>query len=418
MNSIERILLIGVALILLTILTSLLGWHSHEMLLVAASLGAALVLSAALRLRLQTKTGKVTQAALLDVEARVTGIVESAMDAIITVDEQQRIVMFNTAAESMFGCPREQAMGISLDWFIPDRYRAAHAGHVRRFSETGVSSRRMGAARIIMGLRRNGQEFPLDASISQISEHGARFYTVILRDVTERVSTEAALRRSREELCEMASVSHLVREQEKSRIARELHDELGQAMTALKMDVNWVSEQLPEGTDLVRRKLDRMLILLDSTVTATRRISAELRPLILDDLGVIAAVEWLGENFTQRSGIACDLAVSDPDLTWEDPLSTAIFRIVQESLTNIARHAKATHTRISIAQTNTDVLISVVDDGVGFSQKDDRKPSSFGLLGLRERANLLGGEVEIVSAPGKGTRIEVRLPLPAVEVES
>jgi len=318
----------------------------------------------------------------------------------------------------MFGCPREQAMGISLDWFIPDRYRAAHAGHVRRFSETGVSSRRMGAARIIMGLRRNGQEFPLDASISQISEHGARFYTVILRDVTERVSTEAALRRSREELCEMASVSHLVREQEKSRIARELHDELGQAMTALKMDVNWVSEQLPEGTDLVRRKLDRMLILLDSTVTATRRISAELRPLILDDLGVIAAVEWLGENFTQRSGIACDLAVSDPDLTWEDPLSTAIFRIVQESLTNIARHAKATHTRISIAQTNTDVLISVVDDGVGFSQKDDRKPSSFGLLGLRERANLLGGEVEIVSAPGKGTRIEVRLPLPAVEVES
>lgn len=418
MKFIERALFAGVALILILTIIALLGWHAYEMLLAATSIGVLLVMSTALRLRRQVRSGQVTQNALRDVEARVSGIVESAMDAIITVDEKQRIVMFNAAAEDMFGCPREQAMGIALDWFIPDRYRAAHSGHVRRFSETGVGSRRMGASRIIMGLRRNGEEFPVDASISQIAEHGTKFYTVILRDVTERVRTEEALRRSREELREMASVSHLVREQEKSRIARELHDELGQAMTALKMDVNWVSEQLPEGTDLVRRKLERMLILLDSTVTATRRISAELRPLILDDLGVIAAVEWLVENFTQRTGVICELEVSDAELTWEDPLSTAIFRIVQESLTNIARHAKATRTSISIAQTNTDVLISVTDNGAGFSQKDDRKPSSFGLLGLRERANLLGGEADIVSAPGKGTRIEVRLPLPAAEVES
>lgn len=344
-------------------------------------------------------------------EARLRGILDSAMDAIITVDDSQHIVLFNSAAEAMFGCSREEAVGAPLAWFIPDRFRAAHAGHVSSFGETGTVSRRMGALRIVTGLRRNGEEFPIDASISQITERGSKFYTVILRDVTARVRAEEALRRSKEELQELGIVAHQAREQEKSRIARELHDELAQGLTALQMDVAWCKERLPAGQDGLAKKLQRMEILLDTTVTATRRIAADLRPLMLDDLGLLPAVEWLVENFTQRTGVPCELAVSISDLHLHKAHSTAVFRIVQESLANVAKHAKASRAEVAIEQSGGEVMINVRDDGLGFSPEDSRKPNSFGLVGLRERAYLLGGEAAIESSPGKGTNVEVRLPL-------
>lgn len=344
-------------------------------------------------------------------EARLRGILDSAMDAIITVDDSQHIVLFNSAAEAMFGCSREEAVGAPLAWFIPDRFRATHAGHVRSFGETGTASRRMGALRIVTGLRRNGEEFPIDASISQITEGGSKFYTVILRDVTARVRAEEALRRSKEELQELGVVAHQAREQEKSRIARELHDELAQGLTALQMDVAWCKEKLPAGQDGLATKLQRMETLLDTTVTATRRIAADLRPLMLDDLGLLPAVEWLVENFIQRTGVPCELAVSISDLHLHKAESTAIFRIVQESLANIAKHAKASRAEVAIEQSGGEVMINVRDDGLGFLPENSRKPNSFGLVGLRERAYLLGGEAAINSGPGKGTNVEVRLPL-------
>ena len=347
-------------------------------------------------------------------EARLRGILDSAMDAIITIDESQHIVIFNAAAEVMFGCPKEEALGAPLLWFIPERFRGVHGDHVRNFGNTGTASRRMGALRIVTGVRRNGEEFPIDASISQVAERGSKFYTVILRDVTARVRAEEALRRSKEELQELGAAAHEAREQEKSRIARELHDELAQALTALQMDVAWCKEKLPAGQGSFAQKLDRMETLLDTTVTATRRIAADLRPLMLDDLGLLPAVEWLVENFTRRTGVPCELAVSTSDLRLNNANSTAVFRIVQESLANVAKHARASRAEVSIEQNGSGVTISVRDDGLGFSPQDPRKPNSFGLVGLRERAYLLGGEVAFISAPGHGTNIEVRLPVSSV----
>src|SRR5438045_7413835 len=132
--------------------------------------------------------------------------------------------------------------------------------------------------------------------------------------------------------------------------------------------------------------------LLDRTVASTRRISADLRPLMLDDLGLVPAVEWLVENFTTRSGVACELRVGDPEPDLHDPYATAVFRILQESLTNVARHAKASRVVVDIGQQDSEISISVRDNGLGFSPDDPRKPNSFGLMGLRERAYLLGGE--------------------------
>lgn len=345
-------------------------------------------------------------------EARMRGILDSAMDAIVTVNENQHIVLFNAAAEAVFGCPRDEAIGAPLTWFIPERFRAAHREHLTHFGETGTSSRRMGAAqRAVTGQRRNGEEFPIEASISQISEGGNKFYTVILRDVSERVRAEEALRESREELKEFATAAQSIREQEKSRVARELHDELAQAMTALKMDVTWLTEQLPAGQDLLVQKLDRMHAILDGSVAATRRIAADLRPLILDDLGLVPAAEWLVQNFKERNGIDCELAISEPDLDLPDPYATAVFRILQESLTNIAKHARASWVEITLSRENGQARLAVRDNGRGFVTTNPRKPDSYGLMGLRERAYLVGGEVRIDSGPGHGTVIDVRIPI-------
>jgi PAS domain S-box-containing protein len=350
-------------------------------------------------------------------EARLRGILDSAMDSIITVDERQHIVLFNAAAEEVFKCSREEAIGAPLAWFIPERFRAAHGDQVRRFGEGRGASRRMGGvgrgARVVMGLRRTGEEFPIEASISQTAEGGHRFYTVILRDVTERLRAEQALRDSREEIQQLALAASTAREQEKSRIARELHDELGQALTALKIDVGWMRENVPEASEEAKRKLSAMQVLLDGTVAAARRISSDLRPLMLDDLGLTAAADWLAHNFSTRTGVPCELVIGGGDLDLADPHATAVFRVLQESLTNVAKHADATQVEATLERTDDEVILTVRDNGRGFSTDAPRKQGSFGLTGLRERAYLLGGDVRLESAPGQGTTVEMRIPVKA-----
>jgi PAS domain S-box-containing protein len=415
---IAPVLAVGSATVLLALVAGLFGFHRYEMYLVATVLGASVTLLAVILFYQQAAGRRASDAALQSAEARVGDLIESAMDAIISVDESQRIVLYNPAAEKVFLRPRAAVIGQRLNMLIPERFRAAHQEHIGEFARTGATSRRMGDPRVLHGLRANGEEFPIEASISQHSENGRRLFTVILRDVTGRVRAEEALRKSREELRELALVSDSVREQEKSRIARELHDELGQALTALKMDVTWLRGHVPAGDEPLSGKLDDIEALLDGTVAATRRISADLRPLVLDDLGLGPAVEWLVQKFTERNGIPCELELGAPDLELRDPHASAVFRILQESLTNAARHARASRVEVSINVDREAVELSVRDDGRGFSPDDPRKPGSYGLMGLRERAYLLGGEVSIASEPSRGTTIAVRIPLEPAAVAS
>ncbi len=343
------------------------------------------------------------------------GILESAMDAIISIDAEQRVVLYNAAAEKIFQWPRAAVLGQPLDRLIPARFRAAHAGHVRQFGQTGMTSRRMGDQTVLLGLRASGQEFPIEASISQHDEDGSTLFTVILRDVTEREQSLAALTRSREELRLFAASASTAREQEKRRIARELHDELGQSLTALKMDLNWISERMPASSpgtaDPLTAKIAAMNTMLAATVAATRRIAADLRPLMLDDLGLLPAVEWLVQGFRSRTGTACTLDITTPDLELDEPYATAVFRILQESLTNAARHAAAAQVRVSLGRDAGHVTLVIDDNGRGFATADPRKPASYGLMGLRERVSMLNGDLTIDSGPGTGTRIAVRIPL-------
>jgi len=251
--------------------------------------------------------------------------------------------------------------------------------------------------------------------VARAEDHLTDFFQARLAegndDVSARVLAEEALRRSKEDLHELASAAHRAREQEKSRIARELHDELGQQLTALQMDVAWCRDKTPSNQEAMASRLARMEALLETTVAATRRISADLRPLMLDDLGLQPALEWLVESFTEHTGVRCELAAGDGELDLPDLQATAVFRTVQESLTNIAKHARASRVDVAVEQRDSELTISVRDDGVGFSPQDSRKPNSYGLLGLRERAALLGGDARVTSAPGRGTHVEVRFPI-------
>ena len=239
---------------------------------------------------------------------------------------------------------------------------------------------------------------------------------VVLVDITEPKRVETALLRLQVDLREFVSQVQSEREQEKAFLARELHDELGQALTALKMDVVWVMEKLSAGQETLVKKLEKMLLLLNGTVVAMRRISANLRPLMLDDLGIVAAADWLVGNFRERSSAECRLSITDPAFHLAEPYATAVFRILQEALTNIAKHALASLVEISIGEINGEVRLSIADNGRGFSATDPRKSDSFGLMGVRERVYMLNGSVDINSAPGHGTVINVRIPITQSEV--
>ena len=350
------------------------------------------------------------QTALTAAQARLAAIVDSAMDAVITVDQQQKIVLFNRAAEQVFGLRREEAIGSELDRFLPARFRAGHRQHVEQFGRTGVTSRRMGDVTTLWALRANGAEFPIEASISQAAQGGERYYTVILRDITVRKHHEDELRRREQELRELSARVIEAREEEKARLARELHDELGQLLTALKMDLSWLRERLAAAD--VAEKAQEMSALLDKTVMATRRISADLRPLMLDDLGLADAAAWLVEDFAKRSGVECRITL--PPSESLDQLSksvaTALYRAVQESLTNIARHAQARRAWVIFSAENGHIHVEIEDDGRGIAAEDLAKARSLGLKGMRERITYLGGSLEIAPAPRGGTRIRLRVP--------
>jgi signal transduction histidine kinase len=205
----------------------------------------------------------------------------------------------------------------------------------------------------------------------------------------------------------------VVQEEERSRIARELHDDLGQALTALKMDVIGLLEKSNARSPVA----ERILRTLDHTVTSVQRISAELRPSMLDDLGLVAAIEAEARLFEERTGIECELSLmNDPSLGERD--ATATYRIVQEALTNVARHSNASRVEIRLRERAEELLLEIRDDGRGLTEEQAGDRTSFGLIGMRERADLLGGTLVFEGVPGRGTIVSVRIPKQLQPVET
>jgi PAS domain S-box-containing protein len=462
----------------------------------------------------------------------------AAAEAIVTIDESQRIVMINPAAQRMFGCTAAEALGSELTRFIPLRYRGAHAGHVRRFEASGLMEWSMGERLPVTGLRASGEEFaaaititrvdvaprfgpgrlftalladlsreddlrlelatlrhrfqaivelspnavwiaeadrvvfvnracvalfaapsresligrsiysllhpqshqavrqevgrvlesgatlPLlherierldgkvrdvEIALASLPDHGRTTLQMVLSDVTQRKHEALELARSRHALRGLSERLVEAREDERRRIARELHDDLGQRLTALKMELASLRQGLAGRA--AEGRIGAMLELLDETVASVRRIAADLRPLMLDDLGLNAAIEWLARDAARRMGVEVSVELGEGDPPLDERASIALYRMVQEALTNVARHAHATEAHIEIRQVGDTLRLSVRDNGIGFPDSAMQKEGSFGLMGIRERAFMLGGQMEVDNPPGGGGRLTIRLPM-------
>jgi signal transduction histidine kinase len=268
----------------------------------------------------------------------------------------------------------------------------------------------LGEERAIETLKRGASDYVLKTRLSQLvpAVHRA------LREAgerSERKRAEEKLRESHEQLRALSVYLQYVREEERTRIAREVHDELGQALTSLKLDLSWLLGRQPAGQRPLHDKIKAMSRHIDTTIHTVRRIATELRPGILDDLGLVAALEWQANDFQGRTGIECDVASTlRDDMPLDADLNTAFFRIFQETLTNIMRHANATQVVVRSSEEQGSVLLTVKDNGRGITAAEINDTRSIGLVGMGERAALLGGAVTFQSEPGQGTTVTVRIP--------
>lgn len=241
---------------------------------------------------------------------------------------------------------------------------------------------------------------------------GINYLLGVGMDITDRKKAEAEILKSQSELRQLSAHLQTIREEERTSIAREIHDELGQQLTVLKMDASWLQKKVASGEEAQRQKLEEMINMIDDTVKTVRRISSDLRPGILDDLGLVAALEWQSSEFEKRSGIQCTFDSEIDDTELDKNTATGVFRIFQESLTNVLRHAQATAIQANLRK-NKDkhIILSIQDNGQGFDTIEVKHKNTLGLTGMRERALMFGGLLSIDSKKEQGTTILLEIPL-------
>jgi PAS domain S-box-containing protein len=332
---------------------------------------------------------------LQESEERLSRIIESAMDAIVTLDDAGRVIFFNRAAEQAFGFAASEAIGQPCERFL--------SGPLRKmiFQHDGAGPLpAMWVPEGHHGIRADGQAFPIEASLSRAETGGRIVHTLILRDIEER---------NKERLREMSARMQHDIEEERKRISQALHDEMGQNLTALRLDADWIRRHCQDMPPIVEA-IDRIKECIDDSAAAMRRIIADMRPRVLDDLGIDVAIRSLVKDVSTRTGLKVRFVLEGRLHDIDDAMKTALYRMLQECLTNVTRHANATEVQVLLLANEGDIQLIVSDDGRGFSPHAQFKPGSFGLFGLGERAGQLGGSVAVESAPAKGTRVMIRLP--------
>ena len=260
--------------------------------------------------------------------------------------------------------------------------------------------------------KRNGELYYESASISAIRDESGNIAHLIkvAIDITEKKRTESELQRSELQLRELTGHMRQIREEERKSIARNIHDNLGQALTALKIDLSWLDKRLTEEQLPLQYKAQEMSQLIDQSIQTVKELSSELRPEMLDILGLSAAIEWHTAEFQKRTGIKCTLNLGENDIKLEKEYAIDCYRILQESLTNISLHAEATRVRINLKQEADKLIMQIKDNGKGITAGQLRSSRSFGLIGMRERAKAIGGYLEMRGIYEKGTTVKLTVP--------
>ncbi|MFI5124978.1 MAG: histidine kinase [Chitinophagales bacterium] len=318
--------------------------------------------------------------------------------------ENYRITDVNHAALRHYGYSKEEFMMLDSRKMRPLEEEQRFLEDMRQKIQ-GVSNRGHWTHR-----KKGGGLIQTEISVLDFESEGKPVRLVLSNDITEQFRTADKLKRSYDEIRGLASHLQDVREEERAGIAREIHDELGQQLTSLKMDLSWLSKKMNPENEFIRERIANSLSLLDDTIKTVRRIASELRPGILDDLGLVPAIEWQAEEFQKRFSIPTYFS-SDLDKTnFPAGVSIGLFRICQESLTNIARHAFASKINIALNQEAENILLSIEDNGKGFQSEKHGDQKTLGLLGMKERALMMGGKFQIESRQGKGTSVYVTVP--------
>lgn len=329
---------------------------------------------------------------------------DAAQDAILMLDRQARIIRVNLATTRLLGCDFAELLGQPLKQVIQDRLDLVDPFGVDRAWE------QRGQVRREVQLDGNGRW--LRSTIDPVAGNGGEMTgaIVFLADISTEKQADVRLRETLEQLRRLSSHLQVVREEERKSIAREVHDELGHALTALKMEIAWMGRQLGDTNPDLQDHMGSITSLVDQTISTVRRISSELRPPVLDDLGLDAAIEWLAEDFQARTSLPVRVRLPESVDNIRGERAISAYRIVQEALTNAARYADAGQVEIDWNQDDVNIRLEIRDDGKGFDPGALRPTGGFGLLGMEERARDLEGELVLESRQGSGTAIRLTFP--------
>ncbi len=331
-------------------------------------------------------------------------------DALLLADTETGIVLdANPAATVLLDRPLNQIIGLHFSQLHPPvEFESA----VTDFNEHASSDITSTAKRHHI-LRPDGSQVPVEVTGAAFILQGKPVLQGIFRDISVRERHEEALKFTQKKLRNLYRRLQAAREEERRRVAREIHDELGQYLTVMKIDLAWLRNRLAPDQNPLRKKLSEMDDIVAQTLQTVQRVAAELRPGILDSLGLAAAVEWYVKDFEKRTEIQCGALRIEPEDIQTDPaLATDVFRILQEALTNIARHARATQVQVTLIRTRAGLHLKVTDNGIGISAGQASRSTAFGILGMQERVDALGGELSVHGISGGGTCVSVHIPLP------
>ena len=380
-------------------------WHELWMRLTVVAAIMAFAVLANYMVNARRKAEDAATRALSEVDQ----VFETAADGMRIVGKDFRVISANDTFANMVGLPKEEIIG-----------RKCHDVFWGEMCDKPGCP----MTRILQGeeyveydsdkVRPDGTAVPCIVSATPFNRPDGTVIGIVedFKDISERKRAERDLRESGERLRELTAHLQSIREEERSRIAREIHDELGQVLTALSLDVRWLNKRLPAERDDLLKKTQTMGELITTTVGSVSRICSELRPAILDDVGLSAAIEWQAGEFSSRTGIVCNIQTEPSHIRLSEELSVAIFRIFQETLTNIVRHAQATEVDVVLRLTPHAFSMRVSDDGVGMEFSEAHKMNSFGLLGVMERVRGFGGEMALYKGDLGGACLDIVIPSP------
>jgi len=337
----------------------------------------------------------------------LAALFEASPVSIIAFDQNGIVLSWNAAAERIFGWRAAEVIGRKSPT-VPADLEDQNARLVEQ-TLTGTTHSDVGS----QGIRKDGTRIDVSISMAPLRDAAGvpRGYVSIVSDITDRSRSEAELRSSRERLRALSARVLLIQEEERTRIARELHDDLAQLLTAIKIDVSRLVQDVSRAAAPPARVLEGVVPLIDTTLDTVGRIVSELRPSRIGEMGLAAAIEKKLVEFQERTEIECELSIRPEELNIPAPVATAVFRILEEALTNIVRHSAATRAEVRLRQQENELLLEVRDNGRGIREEELLAQDSHGVIGMKERADLLGGSLTITGIPGRGTIVAARIPL-------